>query len=80
MSSIAPMPHALRRPRAGQAARARQVPPRRLARPTQRRDLAAAFALDTVAAAAATPGVAAVLVVTDDSGFAADAARATAAR
>ena len=32
----------------------------------QRRELAEAFALDTVAAAAATPGVEAVLVVTDD--------------
>ncbi len=32
----------------------------------QRRELAEAFALDTVQAAAATPGVAAVLVVTDD--------------
>ena len=31
-----------------------------------RRDLAEAFALDTVQAAAATPGVDAVLVVTDD--------------
>ena len=32
----------------------------------QRRDLAEAFALDTVAAAASTPGVESVLVVTDD--------------
>ncbi|HEV2796583.1 MAG TPA: 2-phospho-L-lactate guanylyltransferase [Nocardioides sp.] len=32
----------------------------------QRRELAEAFALDTVSAAAATPGVEAVLVVTDD--------------
>ena len=36
-----------------------------------RRDLAEAFALDTVQAAAATPGVDAVLVVTDDHRFAA---------
>lgn len=41
----------------------------------QRRDLAAAFALDTVAAAQATPGVAGVLVVTDDHVFAAEIAR-----
>jgi 2-phospho-L-lactate guanylyltransferase len=34
--------------------------------PAQRRELAEAFALDTVQAAVATPGVAAVLVVTDD--------------
>lgn len=38
----------------------------------QRRDLAAAFARDTVAAARRTPQVAAVLVVTDDFRFAAD--------
>ena len=38
----------------------------------QRRDLAAAFALDTVAAARRTPQVEAVLVVTDDFRFAAD--------
>jgi 2-phospho-L-lactate guanylyltransferase len=37
----------------------------------QRRDLAAAFALDTVSACLATPGVARVLAVTDDAGFAA---------
>jgi 2-phospho-L-lactate guanylyltransferase len=35
-----------------------------------RRDLAAAFALDTVSACLATPGVAQVLAVTDDAGFA----------
>jgi 2-phospho-L-lactate guanylyltransferase len=39
---------------------------------SQRRDLAAAFALDTVAAARRTPRVEAVLVVTDDFRFAAD--------
>jgi 2-phospho-L-lactate guanylyltransferase len=39
---------------------------------SQRRDLAAAFALDTVAAARRTPHVEAVLVVTDDFRFAAD--------
>lgn len=39
---------------------------------SQRRDLAAAFALDTVAAARRTPQVEAVLVVTDDFRFAAD--------
>ncbi len=38
---------------------------------SRRRDLAAAFARDTVAAAQQTPGVAAVLVVTDDHRFAA---------
>lgn len=38
----------------------------------RRRDLAAAFARDTVAAARRTPGVVAVLVVTDDFRFAAD--------
>lgn len=37
---------------------------------SQRRDLAAAFALDTVTAALATPGVARVLAVTDDARFA----------
>lgn len=36
-----------------------------------RRELASAFALDTVAACLATPGVAQVLVATDDAGFAA---------
>jgi 2-phospho-L-lactate guanylyltransferase len=36
----------------------------------ERRDLAAAFALDTVAACLATPGVAQVLAVTDDAAFA----------
>ncbi len=36
-----------------------------------RRELAAAFALDTVAACLAAPGVAQVLAVTDDAGFAA---------
>ncbi|PUA80757.1 2-phospho-L-lactate guanylyltransferase [Nocardioides currus] len=40
--------------------------------PDQRRDLAAAFARDTVAAARRTPGVEAVLGVTDDFRFAAD--------
>jgi 2-phospho-L-lactate guanylyltransferase len=40
--------------------------------PAQRRDLAAAFARDTVAAAHRTPGVEAVLVVTDDHRFAAE--------
>ena len=39
---------------------------------SQRRDLAAAFARDTVAAARRTPQVEAVLVVTDDFRFAAD--------
>lgn len=39
---------------------------------SQRRDLAAAFARDTVAAARRTPQVVAVLVVTDDFRFAAD--------
>lgn len=38
----------------------------------QRRDLARAFALDTVAACLATPAVAATLVATDDAAFAAD--------
>ena len=47
---------------------------------TQRRDLAAAFARDTVAAARRTPRVVAVLVVTDDFRFAAELARRTAAR
>lgn len=42
----------------------------------QRRDLAAAFALDTVAACLATPGVAQVLAVTDDAAFAARLAEA----
>lgn len=42
----------------------------------ERRDLAAAFALDTVEACLATPGVAQVLAVTDDAAF---AARLTAA-
>ena len=37
-----------------------------------RRDLAAAFALDTVAAARAAPGVGQVLAVTDDASFARD--------
>lgn len=37
----------------------------------QRQEYAAAFALDTVAAALATPGVLGVLAVTDDAGFAA---------
>lgn len=41
-----------------------------------RRDLAAAFALDTVRAARATNGVVAVLAVTDDFRFAADLRRA----
>jgi 2-phospho-L-lactate guanylyltransferase len=36
----------------------------------RRRELAAAFALDTVAACLATPGVAAVMAVTDDAHFA----------
>jgi 2-phospho-L-lactate guanylyltransferase len=36
----------------------------------QRRDLAAAFALDTVSACLVAPGVARVLAVTDDAGFA----------
>ncbi|QBR94035.1 2-phospho-L-lactate guanylyltransferase [Nocardioides euryhalodurans] len=40
----------------------------------ERRRLAAAFALDTVAACLATPSVAAVLCVTDDARFAADLA------
>lgn len=40
--------------------------------PSQRRDLAAAFARDTVAAANRTPGVEAVLIVTDDHRFAAE--------
>lgn len=42
----------------------------------QRRELAAAFAHDTVAAALSATGVAGVLVVTDDHVFAADIARA----
>lgn len=42
----------------------------------ERRSLAAAFALDTVAAALATPGVDAVLAVTDDFRFAAELADA----
>jgi 2-phospho-L-lactate/phosphoenolpyruvate guanylyltransferase len=42
----------------------------------QRRDLAAAFARDTVAAVLATPGVVGALVVTDDHRFAAEVARA----
>lgn len=41
-----------------------------------RRDLAAAFALDTVTACLATPGVARVLAVTDDAHFARDLAQA----
>lgn len=41
-----------------------------------RRDLAAAFALDTAAACLATPRVAAVLAVTDDAVFAAELAAA----
>lgn len=41
----------------------------------QRRDLAAAFAHDTVAASLSTPGVVGVMVVTDDHHFAADIAR-----
>jgi 2-phospho-L-lactate/phosphoenolpyruvate guanylyltransferase len=40
----------------------------------QRRDLAAAFARDTAAAARRTPGVVAVLAVTDDAHFARDLA------
>lgn len=40
----------------------------------RRRDLAEAFARDTIAAALATPSVAAVLVVTDDHTFAAELA------
>lgn len=40
-------------------------------RPEQRRELAEAFALDTVAACLAAPAVEAVLVVTDDASFAA---------
>jgi len=43
--------------------------------PSQRRDLAAAFARDTVAAAHRTPRVQAVLVVTDDHRFAAELSR-----
>lgn len=43
--------------------------------PTDRRDLAAAFARDTVAAAHRTPCVEAVLVVTDDHRFAAELSR-----
>lgn len=42
----------------------------------QRRELAAAFAHDTVAATLSPPGVVGVLVVTDDHAFAADIARA----
>lgn len=44
----------------------------RLVGPTdvQRRDLATAFALDTVLACLSTPGVARVMVVTDDAAFA----------
>ena len=42
----------------------------------RRRDLAAAFALDTVAACLSTPGVARVLAVTDDAHFARDLATA----
>ena len=42
---------------------------------TKRRDLAAAFARDTAAAARRTPGVVAVLAVTDDFRFAAELAQ-----
>ena len=65
----APRPVPLVVARAGEAARRRQVAAGRPAR-RQRRDLAAAFALDTVAAACAPPACRAVLAVTDDAGFA----------